>query len=74
MSATEAMKYDEKLYRDNNNGVIDYSVKLEDFKVQAFVDGQEVKILSSQNMTEQYGNQKMGAFLINPLLLPIRRF
>ena len=74
MSATEAMKYDEKLYRDNNNGVIDYSVKLEDFKVQAFVDGQEVKILSMQNMTEQYGNQKMGAFLINPLLLPIRRF
>jgi hypothetical protein len=64
MSATEAMKYDEKLYRDNNNGVIDYSVKLEDFKVQAFVDGQEVKILSIQNMTEQYGNQKMGAFLM----------
>ena len=64
MSATEAMKYDEKLYRDNNNGVIDYSVKLEDFKVQAFVDDKEVKILSIQNMTEQYGNQKMGAFLM----------
>ena len=28
MSATEAMKYDEKLYRDNNNGVIDYSVNV----------------------------------------------
>ena len=64
MSATEAMKYDEKLYRDNNNGVIDYSVKLEDFKVQAFVDGQEVKILRIQHMTEQYGNQKRGAFLM----------
>ena len=44
MSATEAMKYDEKLYRDNNNGVIDYSVKLEDFQVQAFIDDKEVKI------------------------------
>ena len=43
MSATEAMKYDEKLYRDNNNGVIDYSVKLEDFLVQAFIDDKEVK-------------------------------
>lgn len=44
--------------------MIDYSVKLEDFKVQAFVDDKEVKILSIQNMTEQYGNQKMGAFLM----------
>ena len=64
MSATEAMKYDEKLYRDNNNGVLDYSVKLEDFKVQAFVDDKEVKIRHIENMTEQYGNQKMGAFLL----------
>ena len=46
------------------DGVIDYSVKLEDFKVNAFVDDKEVKILSIQNMTEQYGNQKMGAFLM----------
>ena len=64
MSATEAMKYDEKLYRDNNNGVLDYSVKLEDFKVQAFIDDKEVKIRHIENMTEQYGNQKMGAFLL----------
>ena len=64
MSATEAMKYDEKLYRDNNNGVLDYSVKHEDFKVQAFVDDKEVKIRHIENMTEQYGNQKMGAFLL----------
>ena len=64
MSATEAMKYDEKLYRDNNNGVIDYSVKLEDFQVQAFIDGREVKIRHIANTTEQYGNQKMGAFIL----------
>ncbi|MBR6286752.1 MAG: carboxypeptidase regulatory-like domain-containing protein [Bacteroidaceae bacterium] len=64
MSATEAMKYDEKLYRDNNNGVIDYSVRLEDFKVRAFVDDKEVAIRHIENMTEQYGNQKMGAFVM----------
>ena len=64
MSTTEAMKYDEKLYRDNNNGVIDYSVKLEDFQVQAFIDDREVKIRHIANTTEQYGNQKMGAFIL----------